>query len=131
MLIYPLIWFVLVFRAKITSRSANVLFPIHLFCPFSTHPPATYVITNKKNALIKHNQSIRSIDYLILSSYFLVVFNWKKEFFSQQKVLTHEKCWLTSSSWSGFLLLFSWLKKELGQYKTFVAVVFKELASLP
>lgn len=39
---YPFIWFVEVFRAKTTNRSANVLFPIHRFWPSRIHPPSTW-----------------------------------------------------------------------------------------
>lgn len=39
---YPFIWFVSVLRAKITSTSAKVLFPIQRFCPSSIQPPDTW-----------------------------------------------------------------------------------------
>lgn len=37
----PFIWFVVVFRAKTTSTSAKVLFPIQRFWPSSIQPPET------------------------------------------------------------------------------------------
>jgi hypothetical protein len=57
----PLIWFVLVLRAKMMETSANVLFPIHLFCPFSFQPPSTFTaVVFKELASLPYAGSVKA-----------------------------------------------------------------------
>lgn len=89
---YPFIWFVEVFLAKITNKSANVLFPIHRFWPSRIQPPSTWYLQSKKKLYCWTFKQLSTVKYVSLERQIS-----QKELNGKQQSLNLSCCGLQST----------------------------------